>query len=94
MATTYNIGQCVVNNTDGHYYISPTERLNLFIHGDIPVSPLKRIGVQSRPGAEFMIGEELIRIGRSGVYELSSDLIEITKMYVKSKDIFIIDYRY
>lgn len=93
MATTYNIGQCVVNNTDGHYY-SSTERLNLFIHGDIPVSPLKRIGVQSRPGAEFMIGEELIRIGRSGVYELSSDLIEITEMYVKSTDIFIIDYRY
>jgi len=93
----YRIGQVLIDNTSGDY----DENTNIFnenIKGagtwrsGIPY--LQRFGVQSRPGAIFRIGQEQIRIGRSGVYELASDLVKVTDIGVISEDIFIIDFKY
>lgn len=64
---------------------------------------LTKIGVQGPPGMLMAINGEEIRIGRSGIYELYNDNIDITSIgfVVKDstltqdgKDFFILDFKY
>lgn len=104
----YRIGQVVVDNQDNAYGnltfdSSGQEKIadgsvNIIqniIHASYPEAvSLKRLGIQSRPGSKFAIGNEIIYIGRSGSYELFHDLITVSDLKVLSSDVFIIDFRY
>lgn len=103
---SYKIGQVVIDNTQNEfgsytrnssneYFFgdSRTEIISHSIRAPFGISALSKFGIQSRPGAVFAIGDEIIVIGRSGTYELANDLIKIDKLYVLSPDIFIIDFR-
>ena len=56
---------------------------------------LKQIGVQSRPGLEMCINGEMVRVGRSGIYEINHG-IDITFMgfMPDEDDHFLMDYQY
>ena len=67
------------------------------------LTSLKKIGIQGPPGMMFVIDGEEIKIGRSGIYELYNDNINITYIgfIVKNssftqdgKDYFIMDFKY
>jgi len=80
---------------NGQYIIKGTpENVLNTIHDNFGVYNLSHFGIQSRPGAIFAIDDEVIIIGRSGSYELSVDLVSVDKLYMLSKDTFIIDFRY
>lgn len=94
----YRIGQIVVSNSkknyDDEYKIVDTLELENVIDQIQEVTSLSHLGIQSRPGAVFAIEDEVIVIGRSGTYEISSNLISVEQLYLLSEDTFIIDYRY
>lgn len=98
----YKIGQVVINNTEECWKISNDEYamkgspIDAFtqIQNNYGVYNLNNIGIQSRPGAIFAIDDEIIIIGRSGVYELSNSLVSISSIKLLSIDTFIIDFRY
>lgn len=56
---------------------------------------LKQIGIQSRPGLEMCINGEMIRVGRSGIYEINHG-IDITYIgfMPEEDDHFLMDYQY
>lgn len=67
------------------------------------MTSLKKIGIQGPPGLLFCIDGEEIRIGRSGIYELYNEDINISYMgfIIKDslftqdgKDFFIMDFKY
>lgn len=67
------------------------------------LTTLKKIGIQGPPGLLFCIDGEEIRVGRSGIYELYNDDIEISyigfiikdSLYTQDgKDFFIMDFKY
>lgn len=58
------------------------------------VVALQRLGVRAAPGAEMALNGEIIRIGRSGKYEVFSDLIYITSINVLSPHRFFFDFKY
>lgn len=58
------------------------------------IKALQRLGVRSRPGALMALNDEIIQIGRSGRYEVFSDLIYIYDIKVLTPDVFIFDFRY
>lgn len=67
------------------------------------VERLKKIGIQGPTGLLFCIDGEEIRIGKSGIYELCKDDIEISyigfiikdSLYTQEgKDFFIMDFKY
>lgn len=67
------------------------------------MTTLKKIGIQGPPGLLFCIDGEEIRIGRSGIYELYNEDINISYMgfIIKDslftqdgKDFFIMDFKY
>lgn len=58
---------------------------------------LKKIGVQGPTGMMFVLNGEEIKIGRTGIYELYSDLIQITFLGFildNDKTFFTVDYQY
>lgn len=56
---------------------------------------LKQIGVQSRPGLEMCIDGEMIRVGRSGIYEINHGVdIYFVGFMPEERDHFIMDYQY
>lgn len=58
---------------------------------------LKKIGVQGPTGMMFVLNGEEIKIGRTGIYELYSDLIQITFLgfiLKNDKTFFTVDYQY
>lgn len=56
---------------------------------------LKQIGVQSRPGLEMCIDGEMIRVGRSGIYEINYGVdIQFVGFMPDENDHFIMDYQY
>lgn len=59
------------------------------------IGRLKQIGVQSRPGLEMCINGEMIRVGRTGIYEINHG-IDITFMgfMPEEEDHFLMDYQY
>ena len=59
------------------------------------LNKLRQVGVQSRPGLEMCINGEMIRVGRSGIYEINHG-VEITFLgfMPSDKDHFILDYQY
>lgn len=82
-----------VNNVISNY-------LATAYHG---LTTLKKIGIQGPPRMLFCLDGEEIRIGRSGVYELYHDAIEISYLgfVIKDslftqdgKDFFILDFKY
>lgn len=67
------------------------------------LTKLKKIGLQGPPGLLFALDGEEIRIGRTGIYELYNDEIEISyigfiikdSLFTQSgKDFFIMDFKY
>lgn len=67
------------------------------------LTTLKKIGIQGPPGLLFCIDGEEIRIGRSGIYELYNDEINISyigfvikdSLFTQNgKDFFIMDFKY
>lgn len=67
------------------------------------LTKLKKIGLQGPPGLMFVLDGEEIRIGRTGVYELYNDNIEISyigfiikdSLFTQSgKDFFVMDFKY
>ena len=56
---------------------------------------LKQIGVQSHPGLEMCINGEMIRVGRSGIYEINHGInINFIGFMPDEDDHFIMDYQY
>lgn len=56
---------------------------------------LKQIGVQSRPGLEMCINGEMIRVGRSGIYEINHGVdITFIGFIPDEEDHFLMDYQY
>lgn len=56
---------------------------------------LKQIGVQSRPGLPMCIDGEMIRVGRSGIYEINHGIsISFLGFMPNENDHFILDYQY
>ena len=58
---------------------------------------LKQIGVQSAPGLMMSIEGELIRVGRSGIYEINNGIsINYIGFIVEPNDnkYFVLDYQY
>lgn len=59
------------------------------------VDKLKQIGVQSRPGLPMCINGEMIRVGRSGIYEINHGIeIKFLGFMPNDNDHFILDYQY
>lgn len=56
---------------------------------------LKQIGVQSRPGLPMCINGEMIRVGRSGIYEINHGIdITFVGFMPSEEDHFLMDYQY
>lgn len=56
---------------------------------------LKQIGVQGRPGLEMCINGEMIRVGRSGIYEINHGIdITFVGFIPDEDDHFLMDYQY
>lgn len=56
---------------------------------------LKQIGIQSRPGLEMCINGEMIRVGRSGIYEINHGIdITFVGFMPEEDDHFLMDYQY
>lgn len=56
---------------------------------------LKQIGIQSRPGLEMCINGEMIRVGRSGIYEMNYGIdITFIGFMPNENDHFLMDYQY
>ena len=56
---------------------------------------LKQIGVQGRPGLEMCINGEMIRVGRSGIYEINHGVdITFIGFIPDDSDHFLMDYQY
>lgn len=56
---------------------------------------LKQIGVQGRPGLEMCINGEMIRVGRSGIYEINHGVdITFIGFIPDEEDHFLMDYQY
>lgn len=59
------------------------------------IKRLKQIGVQSRPGLEMCINGEMIRVGRSGIYEINHGIdITFIGFMPEEDDHFLMDYQY
>jgi hypothetical protein len=77
--------------------------VNNIISDYLNVAQLKKIGIQGPPGLMFVLDGEEIKLGRTGIYELCNDEIQINYLgFVinestqtqDGKDFFILDYRY
>ena len=56
---------------------------------------LKQIGIQSHPGLEMCINGEMIRVGRTGIYEINHGIdINFIGFMPEEDDHFIMDYQY
>jgi hypothetical protein len=57
---------------------------------------IRKIGIQGPTGLTFIIDGEVVRIGRSGIYELYHDSLTISFIGVilNEGDSFIMDYKY
>lgn len=56
---------------------------------------LKQIGVQGRPGLEMCINGEMIRVGRSGIYEINHGVdITFIGFMPDENEHFLMDYQY
>lgn len=56
---------------------------------------LKQIGVQAKPGLEMCVNGEMVRVGRSGIYELNHGIdITFLGFMPNEKDHFLMDYQY
>lgn len=56
---------------------------------------LKQIGIQSRPGLPICVNGEMIRVGRSGIYEINHGIdITFVGFMPEEKDHFLMDYQY
>ena len=69
----------------------------------VDLQQLKKIGIQGPPGLMFTIDGEEIRLGKTGIYELYNDKIQISYLgfIIKEsvqvpdgKDFFILDFKY
>lgn len=57
--------------------------------------PLLQLGFQTRPGKIIIINNESIKIGKSGIFEIKKDVINITNVKVPSSvQSYILDYLY
>ena len=80
-----------------------TNIITILGSNDDPVVRLKQIGVQSYPGLEMCINGEMVRVGRSGIYEINYG-IDVTFIGFMPRDDntndglirnhFILDYQY
>lgn len=69
-----------------------TSYLNNYIEN---TGRLKQIGIQSRPGLEMCIDGEMIRVGRTGIYEINHGIdITFIGFMPEKEDHFIMDYQY
>ena len=69
-----------------------TDYLNPYIEN---MGRLKQIGVQSHPGLEMCINGEMIRVGRTGIYEINHGIdINFIGFMPEEDDHFIMDYQY
>lgn len=97
----YKIGQVVIQV--GQDYITSNEEI---IDGapdaittiqstySIPTFSLSRFGIQARPGSYFRADGEIIKIGRSGTYEIQNELVSIGSLELLSEGTYIIDFKY
>ena len=57
--------------------------------------PLLQLGFQTRPGKIIIINNESIKIGKSGIFEIKKDVINITNVKIPSSvQSYILDYLY
>lgn len=56
---------------------------------------LKQVGVQGRPGLQLCVNGEMIRVGRTGIYEINHGIdITFIGFMPEESDHFIMDYQY
>lgn len=98
----YKIGQVVQVNNENFYtqqgedyqVLSGAPEMMQIIGNKYGIQYLNHFGIQARPGCLFTLNDEVIMIGRSGVYELDNDLVQIESLQVLSKGTYIIDFKY
>lgn len=68
--------------------------VNLYsVNNQIANRSFKRIGLQADPGSIFVINEEEVRMGRTGMFEFSNDNIPIYNFScIRASKGFILDY--
>ena len=56
---------------------------------------LKQVGIQGRPGLQICVNGEMIRVGRTGIYEINHGIdITFIGFIPEETDHFIMDYQY
>lgn len=56
---------------------------------------LKQVGIQGRPGLQLCVNGEMIRVGRTGIYEINHGIdITFIGFIPEETDHFIMDYQY
>lgn len=74
--------------------INNLEEINNVLES-LGIESIQRLGVQGAPGMLMCINGEEIRIGRTGIFELLSDItVDFIGFVVKDSDYFILDYQY
>ena len=54
----------------------------------------QKIGYQGRPGSFIVINGTVIRVGKSGIFQLDQNQIDITSIMIPPTDNFLLDYAY
>lgn len=104
------IGQIIYDNTENSTNTAEERQYNRIVNGKIDenakeifdlikenygdITALQKLGVRAAPGAQFALNGEIIMVGRSGKYEVFSDLIYITSINVLSEHRFFFDFKY
>ena len=92
---TSNNANAINNNIiDGEINENAIEIFNLIKEKYGEITALQKIGVRAAPGAKIALHGEIIMIGRSGKYEVFSDLIYITSINVLTPHRFFFDFKY
>lgn len=92
---TSNNADAINNNIkNGKINENAIEIFNLIKESYGEITALQKIGVRAAPGAKIALNGEIIMIGRSGKYEVFSDLIYITSINVLTPHRFFFDFKY
>ncbi len=99
---SYTSLELELNNADENEFLSivalPSPDVTFEILNNILPEdrlPLLQLGFQTRPGKIIIINNESIKIGKSGIFEIKKDVINITNVKIPSSvQSYILDYLY
>ena len=86
------------DSNNGYTITNNPENIITELSNNYSISSLSRFGIQAKPGSLIAIGDnndvEIIMIGRSGIYEIYTDLVEVSNIQLLSQGSYIIDFKY